>query len=193
VRAARVYLGGAGILAAVLAVTALVRLWLGTLAPDRDLTVVERVLLAVSLWMSRALPFVVVATVLASPFLILPFAWLVRENRATQGVNPAPLVWYGIGAVSWAAGIVVAWREWSPMVGALLLWSGSLSWALSVAVAYRVQTRLHAEGWSRVRGGALLGVGVLLGATVWGNWACIVVAGFPVLVEWRRRPTRRSS
>jgi hypothetical protein len=190
VRAARVYLGGAGTLAAVLVGTALLQAWVRSLDLERRPTAVESALLTVSLWSTRALPFVVIAAALASPFLILPLAWLVREGRSAKAVNGEPLLWCFIGAVSWMAAMAIAWRDGPPMAGALFFWSGSLSWALSIAVAYRVQKRLHADGRSRVSGGTLLGMGLLLSVTLWATWACILVAGLPAWVEWRRRPTR---
>lgn len=155
---------------------------------ERAPSTVEAMLIGVGLWSARAMPFVVVASVVAVPFLALAFAWLVREHPSARRVNVEPLAWFGVGILSLASAGLAIWRDWAPQLAMLFLWSGAVSLALSIALAYMVQKRMHAQGDTRIPPGAFL-AGALVVA-VGAPWATLFMILFPTWVEWRRRPTR---
>jgi NADH:ubiquinone oxidoreductase subunit 6 (subunit J) len=137
------------------------------------------------------MPFMVIAGFLLPPVLTVVAAWLVRRGASGSFGVAEGATWLAVWLISWAAFLGLAGSDILGTWMLVLVWSGAVAQALLIAIAFREQTRLRRLGSTRVPGGVVLGVGIVLQVTT--LWGGSVAAGIPLLSGWvesRRRPTK---
>ena len=168
------------------AVDAVIAHWMLGLPAERAPRPWEAALVAAALWSIRAMPFGIVAAVVATTPLVLIAVFFV--GRKQEPTMKQAWLWFGAALVSLVGTVAIALPvfELAMKFGLVLLWSFAAAHALCVAVAYRIQKHLRVEKRSKVPEWVVLVIGLVPQAGLWP-----LVPAIPAFEVWRaRRRTR---
>jgi hypothetical protein len=145
---------------------------------------VQRTLLAGHMAGVRAMPFAILAGVIATPFLTLLAAALLKPDLRGRAGMAAALPWVAVlvGSLLALFGLLAAGR---PVQLALpLFWCVAAAHAILVGIAFRAQQALRARGVTRVAGSFVLGLGLALQLAL--LLPGVLVTLVPLVSGWRQ-------